>query len=129
MPKKELISTEELLGMQQVQEVIGEVKASGLRGRGGAGFPTGLKWEFCTKSKEKERYIFCNADEGEPGTFKDRVILTEMPKLVFEGMAIAGYAVGAKFGVLYVRYEYRYLKKHLENALKESHNHQHILDR
>ena len=101
------------------EEVIGEVKTSGLRGRGGAGFPTGLKWEFCTKSKEKERFIFCNADEGEPGTFKDRVILTEMPKLVFEGMAIAGYAVGAKSGVIYVRYEYRYLKNHLENALEE----------
>jgi [NiFe] hydrogenase diaphorase moiety large subunit len=100
-------------------EVIDEIKTSGLRGRGGAGFPTGLKWEFCTKSNEKERYIFCNADEGEPGTFKDRVILTEMPKLVFEGMAIAGYAVGAKSGILYVRYEYRYLKNHLENALDE----------
>ncbi len=101
------------------EEVIAEVKLSGLRGRGGAGFPTGLKWEFCTKSKEKDRYIFCNADEGEPGTFKDRVILTEMPKMVFEGMAIAGYAVGARSGVLYVRYEYRYLKNHLENALEE----------
>lgn len=101
-------------------EVIEEIKNSNLRGRGGAGFPTGLKWEFCTKAKEKEeRYIFCNADEGEPGTFKDRVILTEMPEMVFEGMALAGYAVGAKTGILYIRYEYKYLEKHLENALEK----------
>jgi [NiFe] hydrogenase diaphorase moiety large subunit len=100
-------------------DVIEEIKNSHLRGRGGAGFPTGLKWEFCNKSTETERYIFCNADEGEPGTFKDRVILTEMPKMVFEGMAIAGYAVGAKTGILYIRYEYLYLKKYLENTLSE----------
>ena len=100
-------------------EVIEEIKKSNLRGRGGAGFPTGLKWEFCTKARETERYIFCNADEGEPGTFKDRVILTELPKMVFEGMAIAGYAVGARESMLYIRYEYKYLKKHLENALEE----------
>ena len=99
------------------EEVINEVKNSNLRGRGGAGFPTGLKWEFCSKAKDEERYIFCNADEGEPGTFKDRVILTEMPEMVFEGMAIAGYAVGAKTGILYIRWEYRYLRAHLENAL------------
>jgi [NiFe] hydrogenase diaphorase moiety large subunit len=99
--------------------VIEEIKKSNLRGRGGAGFPTGLKWEFCTKAKESERYIFCNADEGEPGTFKDRVILTELPGLVFEGMAIAAYAVGAKSGILYIRYEYKYLQKHLENILAE----------
>jgi [NiFe] hydrogenase diaphorase moiety large subunit len=100
-------------------EVIEEIRKSNLRGRGGAGFPTGLKWEFCTKAREKERYIFCNADEGEPGTFKDRVILTELPGLVFEGMAIAAYAVGASSGVLYIRYEYKYLHRHLENALEE----------
>jgi [NiFe] hydrogenase diaphorase moiety large subunit len=99
--------------------VIEEVKNANLRGRGGAGFPTGLKWEFCSKAKEKDRYILCNADEGEPGTFKDRVVLTELPKLIFEGMAIAGYAVGAKSGILYIRYEYKYLRQHLENALQE----------
>ncbi len=104
------------------EDVIKEVKSSNLRGRGGAGFPTGLKWEFCKNSKDAEKYIFCNADEGEPGTFKDRVILTEMPKMIFEGMAIAGYAVGAKSGVLYIRYEYKYLRKHLENALNELRN-------
>jgi [NiFe] hydrogenase diaphorase moiety large subunit len=100
-------------------EVIKEIKNSNLRGRGGAGFPTGLKWEFCSRARETDRYIFCNADEGEPGTFKDRVILTELPKPVFEGMAIAAYAVGARQGILYIRYEYRYLQKHLENALAE----------
>jgi len=101
------------------EEVIHEVKNSNLRGRGGAGFPTGLKWEFCSKAKDEERYIFCNADEGEPGTFKDRVILTELPEMVFEGMAIAGYAVGAKTGILYIRWEYRYLRAHLENSLEK----------
>ncbi len=100
------------------KEVIEEVKASNLRGRGGAGFPTGLKWDFCTKS-EGPRYILCNADEGEPGTFKERVILTEAPKLLFEGMAVAAYAIEAKEGILYLRAEYRYLQKYLENALAE----------
>jgi len=101
------------------EQVIDTVKASDLRGRGGAGFPTGLKWEFCSKFEDDQKYIFCNADEGEPGTFKDRVILTEMPKLVFEGMAIAGYSVGATMGILYIRHEYKYLHKFLENALDE----------
>ena len=100
-------------------EVIREVKDSNLRGRGGAGFPTGLKWEFCSKAKGRVKYIVCNADEGEPGTFKDRVILTEMPKMVFEGMAIAGYAVGASYGILYIRWEYKYLKEFLEHNLDE----------
>jgi [NiFe] hydrogenase diaphorase moiety large subunit len=100
-------------------QVIDEVKRSNLRGRGGAGFPTGLKWEFCSKSQSGEKYVFCNADEGEPGTFKDRVILTELPKLLFEGMAVAGYAIGAKNGILYIRYEYKYLQKHLEKALDD----------
>jgi [NiFe] hydrogenase diaphorase moiety large subunit len=100
-------------------QVIAEMKESGMRGRGGAGFPTGLKWEFCRKTAADQRFIFCNADEGEPGTFKDRVILTEYPRLVCEGMALAGYAVGATRGILYVRYEYRYLRDHLEGVLAE----------
>ncbi|MCX6233798.1 MAG: NAD(P)H-dependent oxidoreductase subunit E [Bacteroidetes bacterium] len=99
------------------EAVIEIVKDSNLRGRGGAGFPTGLKWEFCRKARETERFIFCNADEGEPGTFKDRVILTQFPYLVFEGMTIAGYATGARLGVLYLRYEYKYLEKFLNNIL------------
>jgi len=101
------------------EEVIAEIKAANLRGRGGAGFPTGLKWEFCAKSQGDQKYVICNADEGEPGTFKDRVILTELPKLVFEGMAIAGYSIGATQGILYIRYEYKYLQKFLEQTLEE----------
>lgn len=99
-------------------EVIHEVKTSNIRGRGGAGFPTGLKWEFCKKASGIKKYIFCNADEGEPGTFKDRVILTERPRLLMEGMVLAGYAVGASEGILYLRYEYKYLEKYLENILE-----------
>ncbi len=99
------------------EEVINEVKHSNIRGRGGAGFPTGLKWEFCRNAKGEKKYIFCNADEGEPGTFKDRVILTELPRLLFEGMVIAGYAVGATEGILYIRYEYKYLEEYLEKIL------------
>ncbi|MCP4140485.1 MAG: hypothetical protein GY755_09380 [Chloroflexi bacterium] len=100
-------------------EVVDEVKRSNLRGRGGAGFPAGLKWDFCRQSRGEEVYVVCNADEGEPGTFKDRVILTELPKLLFEGMAIAGYAIGAKQGIVYLRYEYRYMLEYLESILQE----------
>jgi [NiFe] hydrogenase diaphorase moiety large subunit len=99
------------------EDVIAEIKRSNLLGRGGAGFPTGLKWEFCAREKGERRYIVCNADEGEPGTFKDRVILTELPHLLFEGMAVAGYATGAREGILYLRAEYAYLKAHLESVL------------
>ncbi|MGK7393092.1 MAG: NAD(P)H-dependent oxidoreductase subunit E [Candidatus Cyclobacteriaceae bacterium M3_2C_046] len=108
------------------EQVIQQVKISNIRGRGGAGFPTGLKWEFCRRASGDIRYIFCNADEGEPGTFKDRVILTEHPRLIFEGMTIAAYAVGAAQGLLYLRYEYRYLKKYLEKILHEMRE-QHLL--
>lgn len=101
------------------QDIIAEVKDSNLRGRGGAGFPAGLKWEFCRKTGGDEVFLVCNADEGEPGTFKERVILSELPRLLFEGMAIAGYAVGARQGILYLRYEYRYLKEYLEQILQE----------
>ncbi|MBN1558061.1 MAG: NADH:ubiquinone oxidoreductase, partial [Lentisphaerae bacterium] len=90
---------------------------SRLRGRGGAGFPTGMKWDFTRQAGGTRRFVVCNADEGEPGTFKDRVILTECPDLVFEGMAIAGYAVGADTGVLYLRAEYSYLRRFLEDVL------------
>jgi len=99
------------------EAVIDEIKKSNLVGRGGAGFPTGLKWDFCRREKSDHHYVVCNADEGEPGTFKDRVILTEMPQLLFEGMAVAGYAIGAELGLLYLRGEYLYLKPYLENVL------------
>ena len=100
-------------------QVIAVVNSSAHRGRGGAGFPTGLKWELARKAPGDVKYIFCNADEGEPGTFKDRVILTELPMLVFEGMAVAGYAVGARKGILYLRNEYRYLRAYLEKTLDD----------
>lgn len=100
-------------------EVIDIMKASNLRGRGGAGFPTGMKWEFTTKAQGDRRYVICNADEGEPGTFKDRVVLTEFPERVFEGMAVAGYAIGAREGIMYLRAEYRYLQSYLENKLEQ----------
>jgi [NiFe] hydrogenase diaphorase moiety large subunit len=100
-------------------EVIAEVKKANLLGRGGAGFPTGLKWEFCRREKGAAHYVVCNADEGEPGTFKDRVILTERPHLLFEGMAVAGYSVGAKEGVLYLRAEYAYLLPYLQKVLAD----------
>jgi len=102
------------------EQVIDEIKKSNIRGRGGAGFPTGLKWEFCRNAAGDKKYIFCNADEGEPGTFKDRVILTERPRLLFEGMVVAGYAVGATEGILYIRYEYKYLEQYLEMILQKA---------
>ncbi len=103
-------------------EVINDVKTSRLRGRGGAGFPTGLKWEFTRAADGDEKYVLCNADEGEPGTFKDRVILTEQPELFLEGMAIAGYAVGAQHGILYLRAEYAYLRRFLEHTIADLRN-------
>ncbi|MCP4544904.1 MAG: NADH:ubiquinone oxidoreductase [bacterium] len=103
-------------------EVIREVKTSRLRGRGGAGFPCGMKWEFTRGAEGDQKYIICNADEGEPGTFKDRGILTEKPSLVFEGMAIGGYAIGADTGIVYLRAEYAYLRAFLENVLSEMRN-------
>jgi [NiFe] hydrogenase diaphorase moiety large subunit len=117
-PHESGAAVRKIAGMKP-EQVIDEVKRSGLLGRGGAGFPTGLKWEFCRKEKTPERYVVCNADEGEPGTFKDRVILTELPRLLFDGMAVAGYAIGAKQGVLYLRSEYAYLRAHLEAVLAE----------
>ncbi len=81
------------------EQVIDEVKRSGLRGRGGAGFPTGLKWEFCCKSPGKVKYLICNADEGDPGAFQDRSVLEGDPHSVLEGMIIAGYAVSAERGM------------------------------
>ena len=97
--------------------IVAEVKASGLRGRGGAGFPTGMKWEYARAAPGERKYVVCNADEGEPGTFKDRVLLTELPDRVFAGMTIAGYAIGARQGILYLRGEYAYLLPFLENVL------------
>ena len=102
------------LGGMKPEEVIEEINRSKLSGRGGAFFPTGLKWGLCRQQEAKPKYIVCNADEGEPGTFKDRVLMNAMPGLVLEGMAIAGYAVGAREGILYLRAEYSWMKEKLE---------------
>jgi [NiFe] hydrogenase diaphorase moiety large subunit len=99
------------------QGLIDEIKAAGLRGRGGAGFSTGMKWAFCREAKGEAHYVVCNADEGEPGTFKDRVLLTACADLVFEGMTLAGYAIGAQKGLMYLRGEYRYMQDALESVL------------
>lgn len=101
------------------ENIVSEVKTSKLRGRGGAGFPTGMKWEFCAKAQGPRRCVIANADEGEPGTFKDRVLLTEVPHLLFEGMIICGRAIGADIGLVYLRAEYRYLEAYLEQVLEQ----------
>ena len=98
--------------------VVDEIRRSGLRGRGGAGFATGMKWDLCRRASGTTRYVVCNADEGEPGTFKDRVLLTRHADLVFEGMTVAALAIGASQGLVYLRGEYRYLLEHLEAVLR-----------
>jgi NADH-quinone oxidoreductase subunit F len=100
--------------------IIGEMKSSGLRGRGGAGFPTGLKWSFVPKQSEKPKYVLVNGDESEPGTCKDHLIFLHDPHSVIEGTIIAGLAIGAKLGFLYLRGEYRYLLENVERAVAEA---------
>ncbi|HMQ48184.1 MAG TPA: NAD(P)H-dependent oxidoreductase subunit E [Saprospiraceae bacterium] len=99
------------------EEAIATIKQSGLSGRGGAFFPTGLKWQLCRDQPAQPKYIVCNADEGEPGTFKDRVLMNALPGLMLEGMIIAGYAVGAEEGIIYLRAEYFWLKEKLERVI------------
>jgi [NiFe] hydrogenase diaphorase moiety large subunit len=101
------------------EEIVEEIKDSNLRGRGGAGFPTGLKWDFCRRSQGERVFLICNADEGEPGTFKDRVIMTQLPEQLFESMAIAAYALEAQEGFVYLRQEYSYMKDYLEGVLQK----------
>ena len=103
-------------------DIIQNILDSGLKGRGGAGFPTGLKWKYTAAEKEPEKYIVCNADEGEPGTFKDREILDKVAYKVYGGMAIAGKAIGAKNGIVYLRGEYRFLLPQLMKELESFHN-------
>ena len=102
------------------EDVIAEVKASGLVGRGGAAFPTGIKWEGAAKAAGDEKYVICNADESEPGTFKDRILLLDDPHRTIEGMRIAAHAIGATKGYIYIRGEYPYIVPALENALNEA---------
>lgn len=101
-------------------DIINEIKNSGLRGRGGAGFPTGLKWEFCRKAKGSKKYIICNADEGDPGAFMDRAVLEGDPHAVIEGMLIAARAIGSEKGFIYVRAEYPIAVDHLKNAIAQA---------
>jgi NADP-reducing hydrogenase subunit HndC len=102
------------------QEVIDVVKKSGLRGRGGGGFPTGMKWQFCANENNDQKYVICNADEGDPGAFMDRSVLEGDPHAVLEAMAIAGYAIGANQGYIYVRAEYPIAVKRLEIAIAQA---------
>jgi len=102
-------------------KIIQEILDSGLKGRGGAGFPTGLKWKYTAAEKDPEKYIVCNADEGEPGTFKDREILDRVAYKVYGGMAIAGKTIGAKKGIVYLRGEYKFLLPKLMMELEEFH--------
>ena len=102
------------------EEVIQVMKDSGLRGRGGAGFPTGMKWEFAAKNKVPQKYVVCNADEGDPGAFMDRSVLEGDPHAVLEAMAIAGYAIGANKGFIYVRAEYPIAVKRLQIAIGQA---------
>ncbi len=112
-------SLEKALGMTQ-DAIIQEVKDSALRGRGGAGFPTGMKWSFVPRDSPKTKYVVCNADESEPGSFKDRYLLEFDPHAVIEGMIIAGHALGSTTGYIYFRGEYRYLIDIMDAALAEA---------
>jgi [NiFe] hydrogenase diaphorase moiety large subunit len=100
-------------------DIVHEITESGLKGRGGAGFPTGIKWNLTASAAAKEKFVVCNADEGEPGTFKDRALLCKHPEMLFEGMTIAAYTIGAKKGYVYLRAEYEYLRKDLEKIIEK----------
>ena len=102
------------------ESVVEEISRSGLRGRGGAGYPTGLKWATVAKAQNERKYIICNADEGDPGAFMDRSVLESDPHRVLEGMAIAAYAVGASQGYIYVRGEYPLAINHLQTAIRQA---------
>ena len=105
------------------EEILKDLLESGLRGRGGAGFPTAMKWKFTAETPSDEKFVICNADEGEPGTFKDREILSRVPRKVFSGMAICGKVIGAKKGYMYLRGEYRFMLPELQKELDIYHEH------
>jgi NADH-quinone oxidoreductase subunit F len=113
-------SVEKALKTMTPDQVTDEVKKSGLRGRGGAGFPTGMKWGFLAKPEGVPRYLVCNADESEPGTFKDRYLMEKIPHSLIEGMITSSYALGASLSYIYIRGEYFYVARILENAIKEA---------
>jgi NADH-quinone oxidoreductase subunit F len=111
---------EKALKSMSPEQIVEEVKTSGLRGRGGAGFPTGMKWSFLAKPEGVPRYLVCNADESEPGTFKDRYLMERIPHLLIEGMVTASYALGARTSYIYIRGEYFYVARILEAAIAEA---------
>ncbi len=113
-------SVEKALKTMTPDAVTEQVKISGLRGRGGAGFPAGMKWSFLDRKSEKPRYLVCNADESEPGTFKDRYLMERIPHLLIEGMITSSYALGAKTSYIYIRGEYMYVLRILEKAIAEA---------
>ena len=112
-------SVEKALTMQP-GDIVDEVKRSGLRGRGGAGFPTGLKWSFLAKPEGGARYLVCNADESEPGTFKDRYLMEFIPHLLLEGMVVSSFALGSNISYIYIRGEYDWINDIVENAIEEA---------
>ena len=112
----------------QPKDIIEEIKKSGLRGRGGAGFPTGMKWGFAAADPKFPKYLVCNADEGEPGTFKDRPILEKTPHLLIEGMVISGYALGSEYGYIYLRGEYPFAKDVLNHAIRQAYEKNYLGD-
>lgn len=113
-------SVEKALKSMSPEDVLEEVKKSGMRGRGGAGFPTGMKWSFLAKPEGVPRYLVCNADESEPGTFKDRYLMEKIPHLLIEGMITSSFALGAKTSYIYIRGEYFYVLRILEKAIAEA---------
>jgi NADH-quinone oxidoreductase subunit F len=115
-------SVEKALKTMSPEEVVEEVKKANLKGRGGAGFPTGLKWSFLAKPEGIPRYLLCNADESEPGTFKDRYLMEKIPHLLIEGMIVSSYALGANLSYIYIRGEYMWVLEILEKAIAEAYD-------
>ena len=113
-------SVEKALKKMSPDDIVEEVKKSGLRGRGGAGFPTGMKWSFLAKPDGVPRHLLCNADESEPGTFKDRYLMERIPHLLIEGMIVSSFALGANQSYIYIRGEYMYVLQILEKAIQEA---------
>ncbi len=113
-------AVEKVIKKMTPDEVVEEVKKSGVRGRGGAGFPMGMKWSFLAKPEGVPRYLVCNADESEPGTFKDHYLMKNIPHLLIEGMIISSYALGANKSFIYVRGELMYVIHILEKAIEEA---------
>ncbi|MBL8992337.1 MAG: NADH-quinone oxidoreductase subunit F, partial [Spirochaetia bacterium] len=113
-------AVEKALKSMTPDAVTEEVKKSGLRGRGGAGFPAGMKWSFLDRKSDKPRYLVCNADESEPGTFKDRYLMEKIPHMLVEGMIVSSFALGTKTSYIYIRGEYMYIYHILERAVAEA---------